>query len=1368
MAGSTRFELTSSSPEGSSFAATYSNGQRGNYSAANLDRPRSFREGMENRMLSSGPGSSRGSNTLSASMPPLSQCLLLEQVPLSDQKLASAVQLRRAMGVNIGNTSEDHSVGAAHSKVPPSVAIEDLKRVKLSISDARSKARERLKTLDDSIIKLDKYCDDSRKKQRNELLSSERSGGTNLSKMGGQIQNRPGLVTQRMEERTKNAVPNKRVRTSVAVAEVRAEGRNSTLSRQPGLIEKERDVLRAGNGGSVLVEEKIRGLPAGAEGWEKKMKRKRSVGTVVTRGMDGDREVKRAMHQKLNSDPRSRSCDAHGFRSGTANGITGMNKLEGASQPTTSNARVLSRNELESASIPRDRAAGLDKERVVAKANNKLNIREDSQSGSPSAVTKGKVSRAPRTGSSSGSGSGSGSGSVVVTTSSPNFPRSSGVLDAWEQPPSINKAQSVSGTNNRKRLPTGSSSPPMAQWFGQRPPKNSRTRRANLVPPVSNTDEAQISSESFPPSDIGGRLNSNEPNGSVLARGASNNTQQCKMKLESVPSPARLSESEESGAGENKFIEKGLDNTELEDRGINAVQKVGPFSLPTKKNKIFVKEEIGDGVRRQGRSGRSSSLSRVGVPPVREKSENTATTKPLRSTRPGCDKNERSGRPPLKKLSERKAFARPGHVLNSGSSDFMGGESDDDHEELLTAANSAHSASYHACSGSFWKKMESIFASVSSVDAAFLKKQINFAKELDESLRHMFGADFNVLGELGKEVSLSQPPAFGEKQGSQPNGIGSNEFDKAACLVDQSQGIGTLCGGINVEGRFDKVTPLYQRVLSALIGEDVVEEFDRNSESRNVTSQYANEDSPSGTCNHVDIESKYSERMESDIESEFDPRTQKRSFDFYSCNGSTTSNSFRSTSICKPSYNDELWQADDGLVHSEAGVVSRLSQTNLEGPQDVQTNISGISSSDYEYQQMSLDDKLLLELQSIGLYPETVPDLAEGEEEINKDIVKLKKGLYEQVGKKKDYLFEMDKAVQRGREMEVRDLEQVAMNKLVEMAYKKHMACRGSHASKSGVNKVSRQVAMAFVNRTLARCQKFEDTGISCFSEPALRDVLLATSNDAKTVDCVEGAATNLYAAGSSCQPEARASATGAFSSMVERNGPHSDKLERGSSGTFHILAHSSDPVFAKHEPILNRGKKREVLLDDVVGSATSRVTSALGNALLGGAKGKRSERERDLNKDTLSRNSAAKGGRPLGNFRGVRKNKTKPKQKTAQLSTSGNGLLGRLAETTHPVYPSGGGSSETVTRGSVKASGEMGLVSPGNTQSKETGEPVDFPNLPLHELDPIEGLGVSNDLGGNQDLSSWLNFDEDGLQDHDSMGLEIPMDDLSDLNMLI
>lgn len=39
---------------------------------------------------------------------------------------------------------------------------------------------------------------------------------------------------------------------------------------------------------------------------------------------------------------------------------------------------------------------------------------------------------------------------------------------------------------------------------------------------------------------------------------------------------------------------------------------------------------------------------------------------------------------------------------------------------------------------------------------------------------------------------------------------------------------------------------------------------------------------------------------------------------------------------------------------------------------------------------------------------------------------------------------------------------------------------------------MSKQVALAFVRRALARCRKFEDSGTSCFSEPLLRDILYA------------------------------------------------------------------------------------------------------------------------------------------------------------------------------------------------------------------------------------------------------------------------------------
>lgn len=101
--------------------------------------------------------------------------------------------------------------------------------------------------------------------------------------------------------------------------------------------------------------------------------------------------------------------------------------------------------------------------------------------GSSNTVIKGKVSRAPRT------------GSVMGLDSSPIIQPSSGAIQDWEQPKGLNKVPVVGVRNNQKRMmSSGSSIHPMTQWGGQRPYKNSRTRRSNLVSPVSNHAEAQI------------------------------------------------------------------------------------------------------------------------------------------------------------------------------------------------------------------------------------------------------------------------------------------------------------------------------------------------------------------------------------------------------------------------------------------------------------------------------------------------------------------------------------------------------------------------------------------------------------------------------------------------------------------------------------------------------------------------------------------------------------------------------------------------------------------------------------------------------------------------------------------------------------
>lgn len=247
---------------------------------------------------------------------------------------------------------------------------------------------------------------------------------------------------------------------------------------------------------------------------------------------------------------------------------------------------------------------------------------------SATSLTKGKASRAPRT------------SSIVTTNSSPNIPHhASGTFDGWEHQPTVKKASSVGGANNRKCALSSGSSPPMAQWVGQRPPKFARARRSNLVSPASNRDEMQISSEGCSPSEFGSRLTSKGTNG-FLSRNAANGTQQFKVKLEDVQSPARLSESEESGATGNGSREKSTGSGEVEEKAVDAVQNFSPSALPGKQNKFLIKEEIGT-VLRPGRNGRGSSLSRASIPSVKDKLDRASTAKPLQSTRPASEKNGR-------------------------------------------------------------------------------------------------------------------------------------------------------------------------------------------------------------------------------------------------------------------------------------------------------------------------------------------------------------------------------------------------------------------------------------------------------------------------------------------------------------------------------------------------------------------------------------------------------------------------------------------------------------------------------------------------------------------------------------------------------
>nr|XP_048325119.1 uncharacterized protein LOC107410028 isoform X1 [Ziziphus jujuba var. spinosa] len=1252
----------------------------------------------------------RGSTIQSSEMPPLPQCLPLEPITLGNQKYPRPGELRRVLGVP--STSEEHSFGVSHSKIPAPVGTDELKHLKKSVQDGSRKARDRANMLRESIFKLDKYREalTSKKRQRSDLSSSERSSGITLVKLGSQVhRNSHDTINQRLEDKAKSVGLNKRVRT--AVADVRADSRSAAISRTQIFADKDGSSVQAVSVGSMRVEEKTRRLLAGGEGLDQRIKKKRSVGAVGNRIINVDRDAKRAVQPKMTADSKLRSCDAHGFRSKSSPGVSRINKLDGSFEPTNSEASIVLKSEPEIAPLPRDRMAVLE-QRVLPKGSNKPNIQEGNSAGGPNTVTKGKVSRAPRT------------GSVMALESSPNAHPQSGALQDWEQPTGLNKVPAVGMSGNQKRqVSTGSSIHHMAGWGGQRSNKNSRSRRTNLVPPVPNNAEAQISSQDFTNPDLNARTSCVGTNGSVLASSTDDSTPKFKSETENVASLYSLSESEESGAGENKIKERRIDSGSA---ALTTPHKVGAFILPIKKNKIPT-GEIGDGVRRQGRSGRGSSLTRPAIRPMLDKSESPPTAKPLQNVMPISDKNRsKTGRPPSKKLKDRKASTRLGPTVRNGTSDFTG-ESDDDHEELYLAADSARNASSLACSSAFWKKMEYIFASTSSDDTSYLQQQLGVAEELGESLSQMFGA----ADVVNKEFHNS----CGERQDA-------------------------FCRRLDTR-RFNNVIPLCQRVLSAFIEEDESEELYHYSEGKNMSLQSASDDSHCGSCNQIDIEPKDKDRMETEVESNVEFNIQKNSLlDRISCDSGAATNVLRNSAMYGSLLGNEKCLGDDEFSHSDVGNGSEICSNDLGQMQPQDLHILGFPSSDCQYQLMCLDDRVLLELQSIGLYPEKLPDLAEGEELINEYITELQEELHKQIGRKKKNLGKIDRAIQKGRDVERRKVEQIAMDQLVEMAYKKRVACRGSNASKGAVRKVSKQVALAFVKRTLDRCQKFEETGNSCFTDPVLRDVMFSApscNSDIKSIDCIGSGTASNTCNEVSHQAEVRGS--GAISSEFERYDSHCDNADRGSLEGSRAVFHLSERASYKQGSILNRVKKREVLIDDVVGSASSRVTSALESTVIDG-KGKRSERDRDQKRDIVRNNSLSGGCSSMDSIQTERKTKVKSKQKNTVLSTPTSGFHSQNMEGEEPSH----GSKQTVVNRKSKS------LLPKDSP-KEAEEPVDFTDLKLHELDSMEELGVSShddDLGEHQDFGSWLNFDEDGLQDHDSIGLEIPMDDLSELNMLM
>ncbi|KAL9272857.1 hypothetical protein AKJ16_DCAP18940 [Drosera capensis] len=645
----------------------------------------------------------------------------------------------------------------------------------------------------------------------------------------------------------------------------------------------------------------------------------------------------------------------------------------------------------------------------------------------PSTRIKIKTRRTPRT------------GSPVVHH--PDIRTSNEASDELEQHVSATNSFHIDMINGRSCQ--SSSDLAKATSSSQRSHKDLSSRRPiALSSLVLEPDEAQNQSSGLATSAFTAKDFSCVINNCVARSGANDSNQECIVRFDKVPGPVRPSEDKEV----HWCKEVPADHS----------QKVRGIVLPSERGKVFA--SMG-GVEKQRRVALESCMSQDEILDEARQQENVPKTTSLENIRPGVKKTRgKSCHSPSLKQSGRRTFSREGRKLQIQDP----AEKDDDHQEKLAAASSACKASYRACSSRLWMKMEPVFGPVSTKDKCFLKQQLSSGEKLENSLsQEFFMYEETAKGEMLREGSY---PVF-------------NEVDKVAPRM-------------GTRNSFGKVSSLYERVLSALIEEDDSGGIYNIVEGMSTSIQCPSDDSHCDSCNCADVETRDGDRFESEAESMFGVQMQKHSHgDKSSCNRSISSITTRNSSVSDSLYSSGRCQADDGLSHSDE-FVSAVFQNDQSGSLAANVSTGGSPISDSQYQLMSIDERLVQELQSIGLLLD-LPDLADEEEEeeelIDQDIRENLEELYQRIVKKKMILAEIAKSIQDDRERDKRDIEQVAVDKLVEMAYKGRMVCRADQGSRRVIRRVSKQFAMGFMKRTVARCQTFELTGQSCFRQPSLQ-----------------------------------------------------------------------------------------------------------------------------------------------------------------------------------------------------------------------------------------------------------------------------------------
>ncbi|XP_073395303.1 uncharacterized protein [Physcomitrium patens] len=1288
-------------------------------SKASLEKSKSFREGRECQQVSN--NAFGGGPSHHGDRPALSTVLNIDSISLSDAKSTRQLELRRVINAAAGSQTQDFTLGKLQSKPLESCSAEDVKRVRSGLEENAQRSRERTGHFAETVNKLDRFLQ-TRKRSR----PGSSVNGRVLSQVPAQ-RPRPSPISAKTGHRaissnvdtnpspkeidaTENGLINKKMRTSLSDSRLEGRSGNLNLQRPTGAKDWERETPRPSS--SLMSPSKRREKTAVASpgGWEnsKPLKGRRSViskpetsAVSVANGFfDGQRKLKgNAQQYRYSVENRPRPSEGHAFRSGgPVNGITSMQKVHSSSQGHGSGVRG-SKLDFNGGIHPAQKD---DRNFPNAKASSKLTSREEDGAAIPIVTTKAKGARAPR------------SNLVGVVHQSTTSSRSSCLTEGHDVKSSQAsvKSQTPSENASSKRLELfQSSSPPVASWGTSK--KMARvTRRVNPPPSASVLSKEETSGvvEVATSSRDGSKTASSPTSrsfpctlaGSNLSKRAGPSSTQSHLQSKVGNDRLNISlgppNSEDSvGDGQRLKEVKKKEEKIKERKDASPIQRMGILSATDKNTNATVEEQIGggDGVRRQERTGRGSvipsplSLSS----PAKNLEDVTVDAKPTKYTRSTLDaKPVGPGRPTKKNTDLRKSLTKPRRVVGNGLAKMSGGDKDDS-EHLMKAVQQAVGFSANACKNDLWRQLEPYFAYVTSDDLAFLHEQMDGSQVSRTNKQTQFSDT-----SLNSDITDIDGTALMSCLNSEELSKVSTDFRMDVCVASS-----------------DKTIPLSQRLLSAIIDVDeatcVQQVGDDAFQSHGFGSGL-----PSVDCNGSTYETR-------------DPEGES------ACDGMRTNGS------CFGATERAHWENP-----SSCGSQHRV--------YDKEKQLSSSELSDWgeQYRQMSLDDRLWTELRSIGLYPEQTPDSSvEEEDEISEEITRLRSLLSEEVCLNKERISKLENAVLASRNAEDRAREQLAMNLLVEMAYKKRM---GGRCIKGAAAKGARAAALLFAKRVLAKVQRF-DTGHSCISG-SLQKLLFRVSPDV-------GAPTSVTTA----EEENEACVLG---TVTDRNISYPDPLLKSAGNSTSrrfegserisvdglLSCKDSDNYKSENWPL--RAKEREALVEDLDRPIGIRGLNSLSINDLGGHDW---DGKDDQGKE-MRITGAGKEGKNfksgLGNIKGERKTKTRPRQKTGSLLKSSKNSIPK-------PHSHDNSMKRPFSSGFTTPREEVGQTLEVLEESQNDSEGmIDLSGLALPGM---EDMTPAN-LGGPQDFASFLDFEDPLLQTDDFLqGLDCPMDDLNGLTML-